>query len=75
MSALRSRWDLSEIEVSNSGREAALRVVERLTREKEEVASQWETAIRLAHGNGASLREIASAAKVSPQTIANLRGR
>jgi len=73
MSRLESRWDLTDIEVSNSSREAALRVVERLTREKEEIAAQWATAMRLAQDNGASLREIANAAKVSPQTVANLR--
>ena len=75
MSPLESRWDVSEIEVSKSAREAALRVVERLTREKEAVAGQWETAIRLAHANGVSLRDIAHAAGVSPQTVANLRNR
>jgi DNA-binding CsgD family transcriptional regulator len=73
MSRLESRWGLTDIEVSNSSREAALRVVERLTREKEEIAAHWATAIRLAQDNGASLREIANAAKVSPQTVANLR--
>ena len=73
MSRLESRWDLADIEVSNSGREAAVRVVERLTREKDEIAALWATAIRLALGNGASLREVANAAKVSPQTVANLR--
>jgi hypothetical protein len=73
MSRLESRWDLADIEVSNSSREAALRVVARLTREKDDVAAQWTTAIRLALDNGASLREVASEAKVSPQTVANLR--
>jgi hypothetical protein len=73
MSRLESRWDLADIEVSNSGRKAALKVVQRLTREKDEIAAQWTTAIRLALDNGASLREVANAAKVSPQTVANLR--
>lgn len=72
MTILKSRWDLSEIEVSKSAEDAALRVVERLTRHKEDVAAQWATAIRLAHANGASLREVAQAEKVSPQTIANI---
>jgi DNA-binding MarR family transcriptional regulator len=72
MSTLKSRWDLSRIEVSKSATDAALHVVERLKREKDDVASQWETAIRLAHENGASLREIAEAAGVSPQTVSNI---
>lgn len=73
MTALKSLGDLSEVEISKSARAAALSVVERLTREKEAIAAQWETAIRLAQANGASLRDVARAAKVSPQTIANLR--
>lgn len=72
MSRTTSRWDLSDIAVSDSARGAALRVVERMTREKEEARALWETAIRLAHANGASLRDIAAVACVSPQTIANI---
>ncbi|CAN5595936.1 hypothetical protein BH20ACT2_BH20ACT2_03230 [soil metagenome] len=72
MSTLKSRWDLSEIEISTSAEEAALRVVQRTTREKEDAAAQWTTAIRLAHANGASLRDIAEVAQVSPQTVANI---
>ncbi|MDE0162176.1 MAG: hypothetical protein OXL98_10630 [Acidimicrobiaceae bacterium] len=72
MSRNTSRWVLDDIEVSNSARGAALRVVERTTRGKDEARTLWETAIRLAHANGASLRDIAAAAHVSPQTVANI---
>ena len=72
MSEMRARWDLSDVEVSKSAEEAALRVVERLTRDKEDVVAQWTTALRLAQANGASLRDIANVAGVSPQTVANL---
>ncbi|MBV8297482.1 MAG: helix-turn-helix domain-containing protein [Acidimicrobiia bacterium] len=65
--------DLSDVDVATSAREAALHVVARLTREKEQITGQWATAIRLAQDNGASLREIAAVANVSPQTVANLR--
>jgi DNA-binding MarR family transcriptional regulator len=72
MSTLRSRWDLSEIEVSKSSTDAALRVVERLSRQKDDVTSQWATAIRLAQKNGASLRDIAEVAGVAPQTVSKI---
>ncbi len=72
MSELKARWDLTEVEVSKSAEQAALRVVERLTKEKEDVTEQWATALRLAQANGASLRDIARVAGVSPQTVANL---
>lgn len=72
MSKTASRWELDDIEVSNSAIGAALRVVERVTRDKREARALWETAIRLAHANGASLRDIAAVARVSPQTIANI---
>ena len=72
MSRTTSRWDLEDIEVSNSSRGAALRVVERTTRDMDEARNLWETAIRLAHANGASLRDIAAVACVSPKTTANL---
>jgi hypothetical protein len=72
MTTSKSRWDLSEIEVSKSAEEAALHVVERLTRDKQDVVDQWGAAILLAQANGASLRDIARAARVSPQTVANL---
>lgn len=72
MSRTASRWDLDDIEVSSSARGAALRVVERTTCDKDEARTRWETAIRLAHANGASLRDIAAVACVSPQTIANI---
>ena len=67
-----SRHDLSDVEVSKSGSDAALAVVRRLTREKDGITRQWVTALRLAQANGASLRDIAQAANVSPQTVANL---
>ena len=72
MSTVKSRWDLSEVEVSKSAEDAALSVVQRLTRQKEDIALQWATAIRLAQTNGASLRDIATVADASPQTIANI---
>lgn len=72
MSAMRARFDLDELEVSTSAKEAALRVVERLTRDKEDVVRQWTTAIKLAKANGASLREIAAVADASPQSVANV---
>lgn len=72
MSNVTSRWDLSDIEVSKSAEDAALNVVRRLTRQREDLASQWATAIRLAQANGASLRDIAAVADASPQTIAKI---
>jgi len=72
MKTLKRRWDLSEIDVSNSAIEAALRVVQRLSREKDDLNAQWATAIRLAQANGASLREIAEVAGVAPQTVAKI---
>ena len=72
MSRTISRWELDDIEVSGSAIGAALSVVERMTRHKDEARARWETAIRLAHLNGASLRDIAEVACVSPQTIANI---
>ena len=72
MSNVTSRWDLSEVEVSRSGKQAALNVVRRLTSQKEDALGQWATAIRLAQANGASLRDIADAAGVSPQTVSNI---
>lgn len=72
MSTVKSRWDLSEVEVAKSAEDAALSVVQRLTRQKEDLAMQWATAIRLAQTNGASLRDIAAVADASPQTIANI---
>lgn len=72
MSTTKRRLDLKEVRISVTSRDAALRVVERLTREREELAAQWATAVRLAKANGASLRDIAEVAGVSPQTIANV---
>ena len=72
MKTVEHRWDLSEVEVSNSAIDAALRVVERLSREKDDLNAQWATAIRLAQANGASLREIAEVAGVAPQTVAKI---
>lgn len=69
MSTLKPSWDLSEVEISRHAVDAALHVVERLGRQKDDLASQWATAIRLAHANGASLRDIASVAGVAPQTV------
>jgi len=72
VSAVSQRWELDEIEVSRSAVDAALRVVERTSRQREDVEVQWGSAIRLAHANGASLRDIAAAAGVAPQTVANI---
>jgi len=72
MSTTKRRLDLQEVRISVTSRDAALRVVERLTREREELAAQWATAVRLAKANGASLRDISEVAGVSPQTIANV---
>ena len=72
MSTLTSRWDLSEIEVSGSATEAALSVVRRLSQEKDDLNAEWETAIRLAQANGASLRDIAQVANVAPQTVSKI---
>ena len=62
-------WELDEIEVSKSGQDAALNVVARVTKQKDDVEAQWGSAIRLAHENGASLRDIAAVAGVAPQTV------
>ena len=67
-----TRWELDEIEVSRSARDAALSVVERLSRVKDDVEAQWGSAIRLAHANGASLRDIAAVAGVAPQTVSKV---
>lgn len=72
MSETTTRWDLDELEVAGSAVNAALNVVGRLTERKADVAADWMTAIRLAQANGASLRDIAAVAGVSPQTIANI---
>jgi len=72
MSRAASRWDFDEIEISSSAQGAALRVVERVTRERKDIGEQWETAVRLAHANGASLRDIAAVAGASPQTISKI---
>lgn len=72
MKTLKSRWDLSDVEISKSSREAALRVVAQLTRERDDIEAQWATAIRLAQANGASLRDIAEVAGVAPQTVAKI---
>ncbi len=72
MTNVTSRWDLEPIEISKSGKGAALNVVRRLSHERKDLAAQWSTALRLAEANGASLREIASAAGISPQTVANV---
>lgn len=63
---------LSGLDMATSSQGAALNVVRRLTRQKEDLASQWATAIRLAQANGASLRDIAAVANASPQTIAKI---
>ncbi len=72
MSTIHSRWDLSDIEVSRSATDAALNVVQPLSHEKDDINSQWATAIRLAHANGASLRHIAAVAGVAPQTVSKI---
>jgi DNA-binding MarR family transcriptional regulator len=72
MSEMTTRWDLDEIEVSRSAKDAALSVVDRLSRVKDDVEAQWRSAIRLAHANGASLRDIAAVAGVAPQTVSKV---
>ncbi len=72
MSKTTSRWDLDEIQISSSAQSAALRVVERATQKRADISEQWETAVRLAHANGASLRDIAKVAGASPQTISKI---
>ena len=72
MSTFKSRLDLSDVEISKSGVEAALNVVNRLTRQKEDAEQLWMAAIRLAQDNGASLREIAAVAGISPQTVSTI---
>jgi hypothetical protein len=47
-------------------------VVDRLSRVKEDVEGQWGAAIRLAHANGASLRDMAAVAGVAPQTVSKV---
>lgn len=72
MSTARSRWNLDDLDVAKSSVDAALNVVSRLATERDDLAAQWKTAIRLAQANGASLRDIAEVAGVSPQTISNI---
>lgn len=72
MSSLKSAWNLDEVEISERSVDAALHVVARLTRQKEDVTAQWATAIRLAQANGASLRDIAAVAGVAPQTVSKV---
>ena len=66
MSEITTRWDLSEIDVAKSAVPTALNVVRRLTDNKASVIANWETAIRLAQANSASLRDIAAVAGASP---------
>jgi DNA-directed RNA polymerase specialized sigma24 family protein len=68
--AYEKAWD--EVEVSKSASQAALNVVRRLSRQKDELNAQWTTAIRLAQANGASLRDIAEVAGVAPQTVSKI---
>ena len=72
MDGTTSIGDLSGLDMATSSEGAALNVVRRLTSQKEDLASQWATAIRLAQANGASLRDIAAVANASPQTIAKI---
>lgn len=72
MSELTTRRDLDEVDVARSSVEASLNVVRRLTAKKSDAVSQWETAIRLAKANGASLRDIAAVAGASPQTVSKI---
>lgn len=72
MSSLQSRWDLADIDISKSAADAALRVVARLAKQRADLDAQWATAIRLAHANGASLRDIAEVAGVAPQTVSKV---
>lgn len=72
MSNVKSIGDPSGLDMATSSEGAALNVVRRLTSQKEDLASQWATAIRLAQANGASLRDIAAVANASPQTIAKI---
>ncbi len=72
MSNVKSIWDLAGLDMATSSEGAALNVVRRLTSQKEDLASQWATAIRLAQANGASLRDIAAVANASPQTISKI---
>jgi DNA-binding MarR family transcriptional regulator len=65
-------WDLETIEISDTPDRAALAVVDRLSRVKEDVEGQWGAAIRLAYANGASLRDIAAVAGVAPQTVSKV---
>jgi DNA-binding MarR family transcriptional regulator len=65
-------WALDEIEVSKSAVDAALNVVAWMTEQKGDVEAQWGSAIRLAHANGASLRDIAAVAGVAPQTVSKV---
>ena len=72
MSKTTSVWDLSGLDIATSSEGAALNVVRRLTSQKEDLASQWATAIRLARANGASLRDIAAVADAPTQTITEI---
>ncbi len=72
MDGTTSIGDLSGLDMAMSSEGAALNVVRRLTSQKEDLASQWATAIRLAQANGASLRDIGAVANASPQTIAKI---
>ena len=67
-----TRWDLSDVEVAKSAIPASLNVVRRLADDKADAIARWETAIRLAQANGASLRDIAAVAGASPQTISKI---
>ena len=72
--------DFDEAEVAASGKRAALRVVAGMTREKnrpdarDDAVANWRTVVRLAHRCGASPREIAEAAGVSPAAVSKICG-
>lgn len=43
-----------------------------MAKQRADLDAQWATAIRLAHANGASLRDIAEVAGVAPQTVSKV---
>jgi hypothetical protein len=78
MSGEASRWDpklFDDLEIGRTPQESALRVVRFTTEDKDDLTRQWEAMIRLAQRSAVSIRDIAVAAAISPQEVAEICNR
>lgn len=67
-----NRWELDEVEISGNAESASLGMVKWITSRPDADETEWTSAVRLAHANGASLRDIAAVAGVAPQTVSKV---